>query len=67
MNMNISFSENKLIVDLNSNFQDCSIKKKTEKELHGFWQTDMVEFLTGESKSLMIKLRRHFVSFVNSL
>ena len=49
----MSFIENKLIVDLNSNCHDCSTQK-TEEKLHGFWQTDMVEFLTDERKLSMI-------------
>ena len=52
--LNISFSENKLIVDLNSNCQDCSIPKNRNKKLHGFWQTDMVEFLINERNLSMI-------------
>ena len=51
--LNMSFTENKLIVDLNSNCHDCSIQKAEEK-LYGFWQTDMVEFLIGERKLSMI-------------
>ena len=47
--LNISFIKNNLIVDLNSNCHECSIKK-TEEKFHGFWQTDMVEFLIDERK-----------------
>ena len=50
-----SFSENKLIVGLNSNCCDCSIKKN-RKKLYGFWQTDMVECLIDERKLSMMKL-----------
>ena len=50
-----SFSENKMIVELNSNCCDCSIKKN-RKKLYGFWQTDMVECLINERKLLMMKL-----------
>ena len=49
----MSFTENKLIVDLNSNCHDCSTQK-TEEKLHGFWQTDMVEYLIDERKLSMI-------------
>ena len=45
--LNMSVIENKLIVDLNSNCHDCSTQK-TEEKLHGFRQTDMVEFLIDE-------------------
>ena len=51
--LNMSFIENKLIVDLNSNCHDCSTQK-TEEKLHGFRQTDMVEFLINERKLSMI-------------
>ena len=53
--LNMSFTENKLIVDLNSNCHDCSTQK-TEEKLHGFRQTDMVEFLIDERKLSMIGL-----------
>ena len=33
-----------------------AVFNRTEKKLHGFWQTDMVEFLIDERKLLMIKL-----------
>ena len=49
----MSFTENKLIVDLNSNCHDCSTQKTAEK-LRGFRQTDMVEFLIDERKLSMI-------------
>ena len=49
------FSENKLIVGLNSNCCDCSIKKN-RKKMSGFWQTDMVECLIDERKLSMMKL-----------
>ena len=48
--LNMSFIDNKLIVDLNSNCHDCSIQK-TEEKLYGFRQTDMVEFLIDERKN----------------
>ena len=51
--LNMSFTENKLIVDLNSNCHDSSTPK-TEEKLHGFRQTDMVEFLIDERKLSMI-------------
>ena len=51
--LNMSLTENKLIVDLNSNCHDYSTQK-TEEKLHGFWQTDMVEFLIDERKLSMI-------------
>ena len=51
--LNMSFIENKLIVDLNSDCHDCSIQK-TEEKLHGFQQTDMVELLINERKLSMI-------------
>ena len=35
--------------------------KRTEKKLHGFSQTDTVEFLIDERKLSMIKLRLHFL------
>ena len=50
-----SFGENKLIVGLNSNCCDCSIKKNRKKR-SGFWQTDMVECLIDERKFSMMKL-----------
>ena len=50
-----SFSENKLIVGLNSNCCDCSIKKN-RKKLYGIWQTDRVECLIDERKLSMMKL-----------
>ena len=53
--LNISFSENKLIVYLNSSCQDCSIQKN-RKKLHGFSQPDTIEFLIDERKLSMIKL-----------
>ena len=49
----MSFIKNKLIVDLNSNCHDYSTQK-TEEKLHGFRQTDMVEFLIDERKLSMI-------------
>ena len=48
----MSFIENKLIVDLNSVM--TAALKKTEEKLHGFQQTDMVEFLIDERKLSMI-------------
>ena len=41
--------ENKLIVDLNSNCHDCTVKKKTDKKFNGLWQADMVEFLIDKN------------------
>ena len=52
--LNISFSENKLIVDLNSNCDDCIVQKNRRK-VALFWQTDMVEFLIDERKLMMMK------------
>ena len=57
--LNISFSENKLIV-YPFQCQDCSIQKN-RKKLHGFSQTDMVEFLIDERKLSMIKLRLAYI------
>ena len=51
-----SFSENKLIMGLNSNCCDCSIKKRQRKSCMVFWQTDMVECLIDERKLSMMKL-----------
>ena len=53
--LSTSFSGNKLIVGLNGNCCDCSIKKN-RKKLHGFWQTDMMECLIDERKLSMMKL-----------
>ena len=64
-----SFSgENKLIVGLNSNCCDCSIKKNRKKVVW-FWQTDMVEFLIDERKLSMMKLDyiwSHLSTAINS-
>ena len=66
--LNISFSENKLIVYLNSSCQDCSIQKNRKKVAWFF--TNLYGRISHQLKKVVddkTSTNLHFVSFVNSL